>query len=577
MKDKIKYIFLMNSALIIVLSAVCVYISSLIKSQYKESISEINIYKNVYVTNISGDRLTANMYGNIRSFKAGKLNEDVTGCLCDIVINDGRVVEVNTKTDVVSGKVLAVSDNTVDIEGYGTVKLDEDFIMYEKDSSVIKNSSSIIVGYALQDFIVADGEVCGAIKNKPLQADNIRVIIKTNGFKDIFFTETTFSADSVIQVEYGEESLQISPGESFTVNTDSELFQSGRVKLVSKGSEIRFDSITRGVGTPAYGGSIELVKCDEGIVVINEVNIEDYLKKVVPSEMPSGFNIEALKCQAVCARSYAYTELSNNYYSAYGAHIDDSIQFQVYNNSARSDSTDRAVEETSGQVLSYNGETIKTYYYSTSCGSTTDVTLWGNTNENYPYFVAECVGGIDKGLALTVESEFTKFIKSYNEADYDYGCSLYRWKMEETVDEISDSFRRQTGKNIGKISDIDVLERVNGGAAVRVKVTGDKGEVVLESESAIRGAFGNSNVEMETMTGTAKYANLPSTFCIFEKVLDGKKLTGFRITGGGYGHGIGMSQNAANKMAESMTYAQILEFFYRGTTLTLISSQDNDV
>lgn len=577
MKDKIKYIFLMNSALIIVLSAVCVYISSLIKSQYKESISEINIYKNVYVTNISGDRLTANMYGNIRSFKAGKLNEDVTGCLCDIVINDGRVVEVNTKTDVVSGKVLAVSDNTVDIEGYGTVKLDEDFIMYEKDSSVIKNSSSIIVGYALQDFIVADGEVCGAIKNKPLQADNIRVIIKTNGFKDIFFTETTFSADSVIQVEYGEESLQISPGESFTVNTDSELFQSGRVKLVSKGSEIRFDSITRGVGTPAYGGSIELVKCDEGIVVINEVNIEDYLKKVVPSEMPSGFNIEALKCQAVCARSYAYTELSNNYYSAYGAHIDDSIQFQVYNNSARSDSTDRAVEETSGQVLSYNGETIKTYYYSTSCGSTTDVTLWGNTNENYPYFVAECVGGIDKGLALTVESEFTKFIKSYNEADYDYGCSLYRWKMEETVDEISDSFRRQTGKNIGKISDIDVLERVNGGAAVRVKVTGDKGEVVLESESAIRGAFGNSNVEMETMAGTAKYANLPSTFCIFEKVMDGKKLTGFRITGGGYGHGIGMSQNAANKMAESMTYAQILEFFYRGTTLTLISSQDNDV
>ena len=517
------------------------------------------------------------MYGNIRSFKAGKLNEDVTGCLCDIVINDGRVVEVNTKTDVVSGKVLAVSDNTVDIEGYGTVKLDEDFIMYEKDSSVIKNSSSIIVGYALQDFIVADGEVCGAIKNKPLQADNIRVIIKTNGFKDIFFTETTFSADSVIQVEYGEESLQIFPGESFTVNTDSELFQSGRVKLVSKGSEIRFDSITRGVGTPAYGGSIELVKCDEGIVVINEVNIEDYLKKVVPSEMPSGFNIEALKCQAVCARSYAYTELSNNYYSAYGAHIDDSIQFQVYNNSARSDSTDRAVEETSGQVLSYNGETIKTYYYSTSCGSTTDVTLWGNTNEKYPYFVAECVGGIDKGLALTVESEFTKFIKSYNEADYDYGCSLYRWKMEETVDEISDSFRRQTGKNIGKISDIDVVERVNGGAAVRVKVTGDKGEVVLESESAIRGAFGNSNVEMETMTGTAKYANLPSTFCIFEKVMDGKKLTGFRITGGGYGHGIGMSQNAANKMAESMTYAQILEFFYRGTTLTLISSQDNDV
>ncbi|MFR2511282.1 MAG: hypothetical protein ACLS9K_03550 [Lachnospira eligens] len=63
---------------------------------------------------------------------------------------------------------------------------------------------------------------------------------------------------------------------------------------------------------------------------------------------------------------------------------------------------------------------------------------------------------------------------------------------------------------------------------------------------------------MNTKSGTTRYANLPSTFCVFEKVMEGKKLAGFRITGGGYGHGIGMSQNAANKMAESMTYAQIL-------------------
>lgn len=62
-------------------------------------------------------------------------------------------------------------------------------------------------------------------------------------------------------------------------------------------------------------------------------------------------------------------------------------------------------------MLSYNGEVVKTYYYSTSCGSTTDVTLWGNTTENYPYFVAECVGGVDRGLTLTVESEFNTFIK----------------------------------------------------------------------------------------------------------------------------------------------------------------------
>lgn len=575
MKQRTKIIFLAYSALVIFMSSACIYMSHMIKSRYQDTSSEINIYKNVYVTNIEDNTITANMYGNIKKFNSGKIAEDVTGCLCDITVEDGKIVGVNTKTDVVSGKVLSVSQDSVEIEGYGSVKLDEDFIMYEKENSLISNYSSIIVGYALQDFIVADGEVCGAIKNKPLQADNIRVIIKTSGFRDIFFNEAVFCADSVMIVETGEESYETAPGETVVFNPDTEDFNEGRIKLIPKSGEIQFQSVNRGIGTPSYGGTIEVSLYDEGIVVVNEVGIEDYLKKVVPSEMPSGFNLEALKCQAVCARSYAYTELSNNYYSAYGAHIDDSIQFQVYNNSQRADSTDAAVDATAGQVLSYNREVVKTYYYSTSCGSTTDVTLWGNTTENYPYFVAECVGGIDKGLTLTIESEFNTFIKSENEADYDYDCTLYRWSMEESVKEISEGFARSTGKNVGNIKDIEVLERVNGGAAVKVKVTGDKGETVIDSESAIRAAFGNANVDMNTKSGTTRYANLPSTFCVFEKVTEGKKLTGFKITGGGYGHGIGMSQNAANKMAESMTYAQILEFFYRGTTLTLISSQDN--
>lgn len=575
MKQRTKIIFLAYSALVIFMSSACIYMSHMIKSRYQDTSSEINIYKNVYVTNIEDNTITANMYGNIKKFNSGKIAEDVTGCLCDITVEDGKIVGVNTKTDVVSGKVLSVSQDSVEIEGYGSVKLDEDFIMYEKENSLISNYSSIIVGYALQDFIVADGEVCGAIKNKPLQADNIRVIIKTSGFRDIFFNEAVFCADSGMIVETGEESYETAPGETVVFNPDTEDFNEGRIKLIPKSGEIQFQSVNRGIGTPSYGGTIEVSLYDEGIVVVNEVGIEDYLKKVVPSEMPSGFNLEALKCQAVCARSYAYTELSNNYYSAYGAHIDDSIQFQVYNNSQRAESTDTAVDETAGQVLSYNGEVVKTYYYSTSCGSTTDVTLWGNTTENYPYFVAECVGGVDRGLTLTVESEFNTFIKGENEADYDYDCTLYRWSMEESVKEISEGFARSTGKNVGNITDIEVLKRVNGGAAVKVKVTGDKGETVIDSESAIRAAFGNANVDMNTKSGTTRYANLPSTFCVFEKVTEGKKLTGFKITGGGYGHGIGMSQNAANKMAESMTYAQILEFFYRGTTLTLISSQDN--
>ena len=136
MKQRTKIIFLAYSALVIFMSSACIYMSHMIKSRYQDTSSEINIYKNVYVTNIEDNTITANM----KKFSSGKIAEDVTGCLCDITVEDGKIVGVNTKTDVVSGKVLSVSQDSVEIEGYGSVKLDEDFIMYEKENSLISTA-----------------------------------------------------------------------------------------------------------------------------------------------------------------------------------------------------------------------------------------------------------------------------------------------------------------------------------------------------------------------------------------------------------------------------------------------------
>ena len=115
MKQRTKIIFLAYSALVIFMSSACIYMSHMIKSRYQDTSSEINIYKNVYVTNIEDNTITANMYGNIKKFNSGKIAEDVTGCLCDITVEDGKIVGVNTKTDVVSGKVLSVSQDSVEI------------------------------------------------------------------------------------------------------------------------------------------------------------------------------------------------------------------------------------------------------------------------------------------------------------------------------------------------------------------------------------------------------------------------------------------------------------------------------
>lgn len=81
-------------------------------------------------------------------------------------------------------------------------------------------------------------------------------------------------------VETGEESYETAPGETVVFNLDTEDFNEGRIKLIPKSGEIQFQSVNRGIGTPSYGGTLEVSLYDEGIVVVNEVGIEDYLKKL---------------------------------------------------------------------------------------------------------------------------------------------------------------------------------------------------------------------------------------------------------------------------------------------------------
>ena len=132
-----------------------------------------------------------------------------------------------------------------------------------------------------------------------------------------------------------------------------------------------------GLRCPSYSGALELRAASGGIAVINELPVETYLCGVVPSEMPASYELEALKAQAVCARSYAFRQMTSYGYPEYEAHVNDSTDFQVYNNSERQESSTRAVTETEGQVVRYKGEIATTYYYSTSCGRTTSLEAWG--------------------------------------------------------------------------------------------------------------------------------------------------------------------------------------------------------
>ena len=145
---------------------------------------------------------------------------------------------------------------------------------------------------------------------------------------------------------------------------------------------------------------------EQGIVLVNELPLEEYLYAVVPSEMPASYPQEALKAQAVCARTYAYRYILRAGIPELGAHVDDTTAYQVYHNIEEHAASTTAVKETDGVLLTYEGEAAGNYYYSTSCGTGTDVVSWqGGNGEEVPYLQGVRVSGVHREERAEQESK----------------------------------------------------------------------------------------------------------------------------------------------------------------------------
>lgn len=99
-------------------------------------------------------------------------------------------------------------------------------------------------------------------------------------------------------------------------------------------------------------------------MLVNQIPMEYYLKRVVPSEMPRTYGVEALKAQAVCARTYAYGHSNSYAYPDVKGNMDDTVSFQVYNQGTESAETNEAIRSTAGQILMKDGTVVDALYYS---------------------------------------------------------------------------------------------------------------------------------------------------------------------------------------------------------------------
>ena len=533
------------------------------------------VYENVWLAESDGRYFKAYLGTAYREFPASaKLGgeDGMAGNLADLHMEDGKLVKITMKRDRLSGKVLSVTEDAIEIEGYGEIPLAPNFHVYKVygDFKVL-NASDILVGYNLQEFVAADGKLCAALLEREFDAKTIRVLLMDTGFKSVFHASADLVLGSGADLEYenakgkmvGE---RLEAGTQLTVGPDSPYLEYGRMIITPDEPEaITIRSIERSQGTPVYSGSLEIKGTPEGLVLVNDLFLEDYLTKVVPSEMPPSYEKEALKAQAVCARTYAYRQIQGNTYSQYGAHVDDSTNFQVYNNTSANDKSTQAVKETYGKMLFYEDKPIEAFYFSTSCGRTADAGVWGTDSGKYPYLRAVEVKEGGKSLGKEDNDGFESYIKREDVIAYDTSYPMFRWQTDLPADVASAQI-----SGAGQIQDMTVTDRGPGGIAGELTVTGSDGTVTIKGQSAIRSALGNPSLIITkkdggTMTGSA---TLPSAFIAIEKRTGEDGSLSFHIYGGGFGHGVGMSQNGAQGMAKTgKGYKQILDFFYHGTEL----------
>lgn len=446
----------------------------------------------------------------------------------------------------------------------------------------------------------------------PSGTGTIRVLLKTENYKSVIHKTVCAAAEQGEELTLADRETkeEVFTGNSFSLSAEEgSFFLNGEMMAdppdclliqyqdgEGEGKKTGFTSFQRAQGQPAYEGQLEIWLSGEGFYLVNELPFETYLEYVVPSEMPASYHMEALKAQAVCARTYAYKHLGAYAYPFCEAHVDDSVSYQVYNNTGKTEQTSRAVRETEGQILMNGGEPVTAAYFSTSCGATGNGEIWkGNDRTLTPYLEGRLVNPGGEKADLSEEESFAEFIRSTDGSAYEAEMAWYRWETQIDTEKLSDNLNkalkaryeaspeavrsekgefRENGKSggIGRIQGIDVLERNEGGAVERLRIRGEKDTIEVCTEYNVRALLNAKGAEIHRNDGSAVQAGelLPSACVLITPVFDEEgEIAAWRFEGGGYGHGTGMSQNGADKMAEAgKTCEEILHFFYSSVDLT---------
>jgi len=544
--------------------------------------------------------------------------------IANIQISAREVIAITTADTIINGTIERVRPHIIDLREWGAIPLCPFFTIFGTSSTVngsqnygfhatIKTLPDLLVGTNIADFHIINGRIASAVISRSTQPTNIRVVISTSHFENLVHENVTITGTGAFTVRSDTRTEQFAAGEHFTATYD--LWEANRLYISTNDPAYRLKIVGlerhwQNGQTPQYRGTFEVARFNGGgFIIVNELCIEEYLYAVIPSEMPTSHGLEAAKVQAITARSFARHQIYQNAFHQFGAHVDDSVISQVYNNIPETEISIAAVTATRGQVLTVDGQPVIANYFSTSGGTTANFgEVWPQGNQFPGSTPSHLVSRTHFHLPhnpgdLRNEDYAAHFFRSHDIPAFDREFPWFRWQVSLTYAQLTESINaniaaRQAAnpamvqvlcangnptneaiQTIGELLDMQIIRRGQGGNIMEMVLTGSIATVRVQTEFNIRTLLspGSTPVVRHDGSSVSNLRLLPSAFFTMEASLpesspstekdtDSPTVTFF---GGGNGHGVGMSQNGVKALKNiGLTYREILKHFYPGVEIT---------
>jgi len=559
--------------------------------------------KNAMITHSDAFGISVFIGGAARNYVYSEgalpLQDGVT--IANIQINGQEILSITPAEAVITGTIERVRSHAIELREWGAVPLCPSFAVYGA-AVTTRSLQDLLVGTNTAEFYVIGGRIGAAVILRDETPTNIRVVIGTCNFGGLVHDSVTITGTGAFTMRVGGSTEHFAAGQHLTI--DNNLFADGVIRLYISlddpvNHRLEITGLTRNWpdgASPRYRGAFEISRNNggNGFIIVNELCIEDYLKAVIPSEMPTSHGVEAAKVQAITARSFALHQIYQNAFREFGAHVDDSVISQVYNNIPETDVSVAATAATRGQVLTVDGELVIANYFSTSSGMTANFGEVWATGSTFPSHTPVHLRAMpqftnhDPG-DLTLEENAAAFFRSHDIPAFDREFAWFRWQTRLTADQLSAGINASlaarraanpamiqisdaNADSIGQIISMEIVRRGQGGNVMEMIFTGTEATARVQTEFNIRALLNPGNVPVVRHNGTqvSNLQLLPSAFFTMEKEIDANgHIAAVTFFGGGNGHGVGMSQNGVRAFVDmGMTYPDILRHYYPGAQVT---------